>query len=156
MDRKYVRDGIVLVTLIFCLYACSDREVPGEPVLPNQSSSFEGIWECDESFNSVGGDTTDFQPLPLPRYSNYSLHRVCPNPVSGNPIKVVWQMPQPDSVWILVYDQPGELPVDTIVTLNGKEGIYLKNWTVDYPAGIYRIVMFTGSGFSSYGDIRFE
>ena len=151
MKHKSYR--FALLAIVFCLHAWSCEE---DSVTPSKNESFEGVLEVDVMCNVVGGDTTDFLPRPLPGGANYSLYYACPNPALGKTTGIHWQIPQPDSVWILAYDRPGGLPVDTLYNRSGPEGKYAISWTYDGPAGIYRIKMFTESGFSSYGDVQLE
>ena len=148
--KKY---RLVLLAIVFCLQAWSCEE---DTVKPKKSELFEGILEVDVLCNIVGGDTTDFLPRPQAGPANYSLKHACPNPALGKTTGIHWQIPQPDSVWILAYDRPGGPPVDTLYNQRSLAGSYVKYWTYNGPAGIYRIRMFTGSGFSSYGDVQLE
>ena len=61
-----------------------------------------------------------------------------------------------DSVWVLVYDKPNTPAVDTLFSKgNAKVGAYTVMWEAPRGPGIYRIKMFTSSGFHSYGDVEF-
>jgi hypothetical protein len=155
--------GLAAVLLLAALIACSDRSTEPE----EQTPRFEGILEMDWHCNTVGGDTTDFQPRPEGRIdttvvppivgqpTNYSLMYACPNPAQRH-TSITWQIPETDSVWIVAYSQPDRPPIDTLYSSRGFIGTYTIEWDFDGPPGIYRVVMHTASGFSSYGDILFE
>ncbi len=153
MIVEHKRYRLVFLAIVLCLQVWSCEE---DTVEPETNKSFEGILEVDVLCNIVGGDTTDFLPRPQTGPANYSLKYACPNPAQGKTTGIHWQIPQPDSVWILAYDRPGGPPVDTLYNRSSSAGSFVKSWTYDGPAGIYRIRMFTGSGFSSYGDVQLE
>jgi hypothetical protein len=122
---------------------------------PAEVQQFQGILETDVQCNILGGDTTDFQPRPAPGEPDiYSLKYACPNPAQGKSTSIHWTVVAVDSVWILAFDTPGGSPVDTLHNGVVPPGNHIKHWSYDGPAGIYRIMMFTRSGFTSYGDVQ--
>jgi hypothetical protein len=127
----------------------------GEPVNPgDESEKFSGILIVDAECNIIGGDTTDFQPRSKPGEPEIlSLKYACPNPAVGKSTWIHWAIPQQDSVWLYAYDTPGGDPIDTLYSRTGPPGSYSCLWAYSGPAGIYRIRMFTESGFTSYGDV---
>ena len=139
--------GLVLL-FSASLVACSD-----ESTRPVEEQGFTGILEMNIRCEIVGGDTTDFQPRP--GASNYSLIGACPNPTDGT-TTIKFQLPQADSVWLLVYDGLGRPPIDTLYNQLSAAGSFGIIWTFDGPDGIYRVVMRTASGFESYGDVQFD
>lgn len=135
---------------------------------PVVSEKFEGILRCDED-SILGGDTSDFQPRPIPSdidttvfppligpIKNTALGWSCPNPSDAASV-MYFQLSEPeDSVWVLVYDKPDAPPVDTLFSQqNAGVGSYTVMWEAPNGPGIYRIKMFTASGFHSYGDVEF-
>jgi len=153
MTVTQVRSRILLMIGVFCLHAWSCGEDSVEPI---KSTSFEGILETNTQCTILGGDTTDFLPRPLTGPANYSLKWACPNPALGKVTSIHLQLPQPDSVWIYIYDRPGRSPIDTLYNRILPAGTHSHSWKHDGPAGIYRIKMYTGSGFTSYGDVQLE
>ena len=128
---------------------------------------FEGILQMDNMCNVLGGDATDFLPRPevcidttvVPPVAcppkNYSLVGACPNPSDGG-TEIQFAISEIDSVWIFAYDRPGLPPVDTLFNQgNRRPGVYTVVWQSPSGPGIYRIRMFTASGFRSYGDVQF-
>ena len=150
---KNITPRFALLILVFGLHAFSCEK---DAVEPEQDKSFKGILEVDVLCNVIGGDTTDFLPRPESGAASYSLMYACPNPASGKATTIHLQIPQPDSVWILAYDRPGGPPVDTVWSFSWLAGSYSNYWKYDGPSGIYRIKMFTRSGFTSYGDVQLE
>ena len=143
--------AILMITLHSVLICSCDEE----SVKPSCGGSFEGILEHDHACNIIGGDSTDFQPFPQIGKLSYSLVGACPNPVDFHTADIWWQLAQPDSVLILIYDRHGCPPIDTLFNRSGPEGVYNVQWARPKRGEIYRIKMITASGFSSYGDIQF-
>ena len=134
--------GIVNVT------SCGDSQGPPPEQLP-----FEGIREFDEYCSPVGGDTTDF--VPRPSVGNYSLEDVCPNPTQGPTANITFQVPQPDSIWLFVYDRTNAPPSDTLYAGRIPAGRHRFTWHNPGAEGIFRVEMNTKSGFRSHGDVQF-
>ena len=139
---------------VFGLFAACSEDSTG----PVEQQAFTGILETSRQCQIIGGDTTDFQPRPLSVGAvptNYSLIAACPNPTSTN-TSIKFQIPQPDSVWLLVFDRPGGPAIDTLFNRAANAGVYSVQWVHDGPDGVYRVVMGTASGFESYGDVQFD
>lgn len=152
---------ILFVVFVVVLSACDDSTET-----PVVTDKFEGILQMDELCNIIGGDTTDF----LPRSDGYVdttvsppvvyppthsfLYGACPNPAE-NVTAIHFYLHEPDSVWLFAYDEPGGAPVDTLANATRNAGSYLVAWQAPNGPGIYRVRMFTASGFQSYGDVEF-
>src|SRR5262245_50337808 len=159
--RRTLRCVVITATLVA---ASSCDENPGPP--PEQRP-FEGIREFDEDCVSIGGDTTDFMPRPIvlvdttvvPPYvgfsRNYSLVAACPNPTRTSTTLIEFVMPQPDSVWLLVYDRTNSPPIDTLYARSSPAGTHKIMWYNPSANGIFRVEMSTRSGFRSHGDVQF-
>jgi hypothetical protein len=160
--RRAHLSGLVLAAL-GALASCEDSTE--KPVVVTEK--FEGILQTDEDCNILGGDTTDFLPRPEPSdidttvfpphigpVKNTALAYTCPNPAEQW-TTTYFQMSEPDSVWVFVYKEPSGAPVDTLINRYGFAGGYLVTWPMPQGPGIYRIKMFTASGFHSYGDVEF-
>jgi len=152
--------AVAIATSLGFVGCADDPEGPGD-----RSDQFEGILETDFNCNIIGGDTTDFLPRPegdidttvvppvIGGPTNYSLAYACPNPNTvGWTTFIHWQIPQTDSVWIFLFDEPGAEPVDTLYNRRAPAGSFAIIWQPDAP-GIFRIRMYTESGFTSYGDV---
>jgi len=133
------------------LACCDDAAGPS-----GDDGAFSGILETDPSCNVIGGDTTDFLPRPTTDPPNTCLKYACPNPTEGELTSLYFQIAQDDSVWILVYDRPKSPPVDTLYAQQSRSGAYGIAWRNCGCSGIYRVVMHTASGFTSYGDVEFK
>jgi hypothetical protein len=145
---KETQRRIILVCSIAAwLAACSEDATRPTPPQP-----FSGILVTNTQCQIVGGDATDFQPRPTP--GGYSLI-ACPNPTDKN-TWVRFQLPQPDSVWLFVFDRPGSPPIDTLLNQPEPAGSHAILWSHDGPDGVYRVVMGTAIGFESYGDVQFD
>lgn len=147
---------IVCAVVLAVWFGCSD-----ESTGPKCDEKFAGILEVDFEGNILGGDTTDFQPRPQwdPQtltVLNHSLIYAYPNPVEGYVTIIKFQVPQRDSVWIFLYDRPCRGPIDTICSRMCNKGVYEYSVLHHYVPGIYRVKMYTASGFRSYGDIEFR
>jgi hypothetical protein len=157
----------ILVLFVACsalIGSCSDDT--SRPGKDEGEGPFQGILEMDWTCRITGGDTLDFLPRPegfidttvtppvLGPPTNYSLIGACPNPASMG-TDIHWQIPQPDSVWILAFDTAYGRAIDTIYCGSGPTGSYAVNWSPAEP-GFYRIRMFTATGFKSYGDVLIE
>lgn len=141
--------GLAVATLVTVhAVSCDNNEAPLREQLP-----FEGIRELDEFCNSVGGDTTDF--VPRPSGSNYSLEGTCPNPTQGSTANITFQIPQPDSIWLFVYERTNTPPSDTLYAGLLPAGRHRYTWHNSSVGGIFRVEMNTKSGFRSYGDVQF-
>jgi len=149
----------LLAALVFS--SCSDSSV--KPVV---TEKFEGILQTDLDCRILGGDMTDFLPRPetyvdttvsppivFPPLNN-SLAYTCPNPAEVWSV-IHFQLSEPDSVWLFVYDEPGAPPVDTLFSEMGEVGAYMIQWKMPKGPGLYRVRMFTARGFRSYGDVEF-
>lgn len=136
---------------------------------PLEQLPFEGILQFDDLCRVVGGDTTDFYPRPQGSIDttvtpplvrppeNYSFIGACPNPTQGPTVSIKFQIPQPDSVWILVYDRTNSAPLDTFWAVRCPfAGVYAKYEHNPGRSGIFRFEMHTQSGFRSYGDVLFS
>ena len=142
---------LFLIVVLVSQAACGGDNPAGT----RDAENFEGILEMDLLCRIIGGDTTDFQPRPEGQPPNYSLVGACPNPTNGT-TTIMFQLPQQDSVWILVYDRPSGGPIDTLFNSAAAPGSWSIIWTNNGPDGIYRVVMRTASGFQSYGDVQFD
>ncbi len=142
---------LFLIVVLVSQAACGGDNPAGT----RDAENFEGILEMDLLCRIIGGDTTDFQPRPEGQPPNYSLVGACPNPTNGT-TTIKFQLPQQDSVWILVYDGLGRPPIDTLYNQLSAAGSFGIIWTFDVHDGIYRVVMRTASGFESYGDLQFD
>lgn len=155
---RFARVGVAVPLGIMAVLACGDNQGP-----PVQHLPFEGIRQFDENCVSIGGDTTDF--IPRPRYpsdstvaippQNYSLVAACPNPTQFSSTRIEFQIPQPDSVWLFVYDRTNSPPIDTLYAHNAPAGNHLIAWYNPGAEGIFRVEMRTRSGFRSHGDVQF-
>ena len=153
LRRTFGKFILVVIATELLAWSCGEDSTKPE----EKKQVFEGILETDAFCNIIGGDTTDFQPRAGPGEPEImSLKYACPNPAVGRTTTIYWAIPTVDSVWILAFDRPGGLPVDTIYNRTDTPGVHSKEWSYDGPAGIYRVVMHTESGFTSYGDIKFE
>jgi hypothetical protein len=142
--------------------SCGDNQKPQLDQRP-----FEGIREFDVDCNLVGGDTTDFEPRPMASFDstvvppvvhlprNYSLVAACPNPTQGPTTSIEFVMPQPDSVWLFVYDRTNSPPIDTLYARRSPAGTHRIIWSRPGASGILRVEMNTESGFRSHGDVLF-
>jgi hypothetical protein len=158
--NRRARLGIATISaLVAGLIACEDNQTPPKP------QPFEGILEFDIRCDVLGGDTTDFYPRPLadttvaPPFEgppvNYSLIGACPNPNRGM-TWIEFQVPRPDSVWLLVYDRTNSPPIDTLWAARcPSAGVYSQIWSNPGRSGILRVEMHTESGFRSHGDVLF-
>ena len=152
---------VPVVVAVVCWLGCEDSTE--KPVV---SQKFEGILRTDPDCNIVGGDTTDFLPRPqvsvdttlVPPVAgpplNNSLDRACPNPAEFS-TQIYFEVSEPDSVWLLAYDEPNTPPVDTLFNRSAQAGVYMVTWSAPRGPGIYRVRMFTAGGFRSYGDVQF-
>ncbi len=140
---------VSIAAIALALFAACGDEGSTMP----KKERFEGILVVDLGCNVVGGDTTDF--LPRPTADNYSLVYACPNPTDWL-TRVLFHIPEQDSVWIFVFAEPGAPPMDTLLHKVMRPGFYSVDWTNDGPFGIYRVEMHTGTGFESFGDVLFE
>jgi len=136
----------ILATL--ALQSCEDDMQPPVEHLP-----FAGILAFDEICTPAGGDTSDF--LPRPSGANYSLVAACPNPAVRASTRIVFNIPQPDSVWLLIYDRTNSPPIDTLYASRALPGSHRILWSRPGTVGILRVEMDTASGFHSYGDVEF-
>jgi hypothetical protein len=163
MGQKAWLGSAACLVLVASLIACEDDQKPPE------QRPFEGILEFDDLCRVVRGDTTDFYPRPRGSVDttvtppvagppeNYSLIGACPNPTQGPTVDIKFQIPQPDSVWLFVYDRTNSAPVDTLWA--GRcpfAGVYSKAWYKPGQGGILRVEMHTRSGFTSHGDVLFS
>ena len=164
MNRKLHRIIVLFIAGAALIAACSDD---GSSPRNNQGDGpFRSILQMDENCEIVGGDTLDFQPRPegfidtmaVPPVvgppTNYSLIGACPNP-GIQCTQIHWQIPQPDSVWILVFDAMRAPAMDTLYSRSGPAGSYTIIWCPEQ-TGYYRIRMYTATGFVSYGDVLIE
>ena len=145
---------VLTIVILLALVGCKD-----DGSSPPPPESFSGILMTDATGTILGGDTTDFQPRPLSNGhlpTNYSFICAYPNPVDGNSVYLRYQLPQPDTVLIRVYDGPNRPPVDTLSNDIRPAGSFLILWTWSGPKGILRAEMTTPTGFRSYGDIQFR
>ncbi len=147
---------IYFVILIVILgVACSENSST-----ESKEESFSGILMTDEEGNILGGDTTDFQPRPINGNNgaplNYSLVCAYPNPVLNDTVTIKFQVPQPDSIIIKLYDKPNSGHVEILLNTSKWTGIHQIRWINTLNNGIYRVTMNTDSGFYSYGDIEFK
>ena len=152
---------VLIVLSVVCLSACDDSTE--KPIVDEK---FEGILQMDELCNIVGGDTTDFLPRsdawvdttvapPVVHPPTHPfLYGACPNP-AGNVTSVYFFLTETDSVWMFAYDEPGGAPVDTLFMSTRNFGTYAIAWNPPHGPGIYRLRLFTASGFQSYGDVEF-
>ena len=144
---------------LIALTSCDDTQSPRLEQRP-----FEGILRFDERCQVIGGDSTDFWPRPscVPPDSsifcggpaNYSLEGACPNP-AGTATWIRFQIPAPDSVWVLVYDRTNAPPIDTLYAQRMPTGTHGFRWRNARGPGIFRVEMRTQSGFRSHGDVEF-
>jgi len=157
---------ILLLFIGGCAFVGSCTDDASRPGKDQGEGAFRGILRMDQNCKITGGDTMDFLPRPegfidttvVPPVvgppTNYSLIGACPNPAMlGTDIH--WQIPQPDSVWILAFDAAHAQPIDTLYNRSGRTGSYWVQWVPAHP-GFYRIRMFTATGFKSYGDVLIE
>ena len=152
---------VLIVLAVAVLSACDDSTQ--KPVV---TEKFEGILQTDELCAVIGGDTTDFLPrsdawvdttvFPPAAYppTHPSLDGACPNPAETS-TQVHFSLNERDSVWLFAYDEPGAAPVDTLFKQSARPGHYMITWHAPNGPGIYRLRMFTASGFQSYGDVEF-
>lgn len=148
MNVFHAAGSAVVTLVIVTATSCDNHETSPPAQLP-----FEGIREFDEFCNPVGGDTTDFMPQPLG--GNYSLEGVCPNPTRGPTANITFQIPQPDSVWLFVYERTNTPPSDTLYSGRLSPGRHRFTWNNPNVGGLFRVEMNTKSGFRSYGDVQF-
>ena len=148
---RFFRAAGLVVAILGTVNAtsCGDSQGP-----PSEQLPFEGIREFDEYCNPVGGDTTDF--VPRPSGGNYSLDAACPNPTQGPTTIIAFQIPQPDSVWLFVYDRTNAPPSDTLYAGRLPAGRHRFTWHKPGAEGIFRVEMNTRSGFQSHGDVQFR
>ena len=164
MNQVFHKILVLCVVGVALVVSCEDDT--SRPAKGDGEGPFQGILQMDRNCIITGGDTTDFLPRPegfidttvVPPHggppTNYSLIGACPNPsIAGTEIH--WQIPRPDSVWILAFDAPGAPPIDTLYNRSGRTGSYIIPWRPAQP-GFYRIRMFTATGFKSYGDVLIE
>ena len=148
---KYAIKRIAYLSVLS--WSCGDETTIQGKIEEN----FEGILEVDAVCNILGGDTTDFRPQPEPGGPEiYSLKYACPNPAGGKTTSIHWSIPVRDSVWIYAFDMPGGSPVDTLYNRTAPPGHHSVLWSFTGPEGIYRVKMFTETGFTSYGDVLLE
>ena len=68
----------------------------------------------------------------------------------------MYQITEPDSVSIFVFDRPNSAPIDTVVNwFHSKSAVYAAILENPGKTGILRVVMETGSGFRALGDVQF-
>ncbi len=151
---------------IFCAFAmvlglffigCDDS--PNEPEPP----PFTGILRTDANTNILGGDEGDFQPRPQIEQNsspikplNIALHPAFPNPSDDDRIILFYQITEPDSVSIFLFDRPNSAPIDTVVNwFHSSTAVYAAILENPGKTGILRVVMETGSGFQTFGDVQF-
>jgi hypothetical protein len=151
----------IALLLLGAVYSCGDDQRPQLEQKP-----FVGIREFDVDCNLLGGDSTDFEPRPTSIIDtsvvppvvyppqNYSLVCACPNPAAGT-TTVGFNIPQPDSVWLFVYDRTNAPPIDTLYARRSQVGSYRITWFNPGARGIFRVEMNTLSGFQSHGDVQF-
>ncbi len=153
MRLRFKNNILVIANLCLLIWSCGDETTtPG-----NSEERFQGILEVDVACNIIGGDTTDFRPQLEPGGPEiYSLKYACPNPALGKTTWIHWSMPVRDSVWIYAFGAPGGSPVDTLYNRTAPPGQHSVRWSYAGPKGIYRIKMFTETGFTSYGDVLLE
>ena len=152
---------LVSLVLIAVILSCGDDQGPQVKQEP-----FTGIREFDLDCRLLGGDSTDFEPRPISMVDtttvpptvyppqNYSLVSACPNPCDGQTV-IHFNIPQADSVWLLVYDRTNSPPIDTLYARRGWAGAYGIIWSNPGAQGVFRVEMNTQSGFRSHGDVEF-
>lgn len=147
-----------IVTFGLFLARC-DNDSPTESEPP----PFTGILRTDANANVLGGDEGDFQPRPRVEPNsrplnplNIALHPGFPNPSDEGRIILFYQITEPDSVSIFVFERPNSAPIDTVVNwFHPSRAVYAAILENPGKTGILRVVMETGNGFRTFGDVQF-
>lgn len=155
---KFTQLHFTLFVLFSLMLSACDNN-PNEP----DTELFTGILRTDANAKILGGDEGDFQPRPEVEPNsnplkplNNALYPAFPNP-SKESIIIMYQIDEPDTVSIYLFDRPNSAPIDTLKNFfHRSQAVYALILENPGKEGIFRVTMETSGGFRSSGDVEFQ